>query len=265
MNLMNDLPFQVDDAQVTMIAGAVALALSVVLLWYYLRSKKLLDEMWAVDTYDARELRRMCSGGFRATVEVHGTVTCDKPITAPASKFPCCWCRTVVEREETRVSASKSGIRSERVWVRDYDRTIVAIFKVTDSTGYTLVNPMGADIDAEKPYRLVTCEREDWFDSVGWSDTGQYRITETIFVPTGYAYVLGEAVSAGEGTSADVLIQCPQCGYADERHPVFMISRSTEKQIAESNELSLRVCFWGGVGGTLFTLYCLLHLTGVLP
>lgn len=88
MSMMSHFSSSLDSAQVTAIAGGIALVLAAVLLWYYNRSKKLLDEMWAVDTYDARELRRMCSGGFRATVEVQGNVTCDKPVTAPASTSP---------------------------------------------------------------------------------------------------------------------------------------------------------------------------------
>ena len=262
---MNNPPLNLDEAHVTMIAGAITLVLSILLLWYYRRSKKLLDEMWAVDTYDARELRRMCSGGFGATVEVRGDVTCDKPATAPASKFPCCWCRTIVEREESRIEVTRSGPRTKRVWVKDYDRTLIGIFKVNDSTGYTLVNPMGADIETEPPYNLVTNVREPWFEGVGFSGTGQYRITETIFVPTGYAYVLGQASCAGEGTDADVLIGYPSEGYTDPGNRVFIISRKTEEQLAESNDLSLRICLWGGMIGLVFTMYCVLSLLGVVP
>ncbi len=265
MGAMTSPPFNLDETRVTMIAGGIALVLSVVLLWYYSRSKKLLDEMWAVDTYDARELRRMCSGGFRATVEVQGNVTCDQPVIAPASKFPCCWCRTIVERQETQVRASRTGIRTEHVWIKEYDFTIFAIFKVNDSTGYTLVNPLGADIETEAPYKLVTNEHEPWFTGVGYSDTGMYRITETIFVPTGFVYVLGQASCAGEGTDADVLIHEPSEGYIDPRHKVFLISRKTEKQLAESQDLSLAVSYWGAVIGLLFAAYCILSLVGVVP
>lgn len=160
---------------------------------------------------------------------------------------------------------SRSGIRTEQVWVKDYDCTLAAIFKVHDSTGYTLVSPVGAEIDTEKPYQLITNKREPWFEGVGWSDTGMYRITETIFVPTGYAYVLGQASGAGEGTDPDVLIHWPGEGYVDPRHPVFIISRKTEKQITETNELSLRICFWGGMLGLFFTAYCGLSALGVIP
>ena len=156
-------------------------------------------------------------------------------------------------------------MRTEHVWVKDSDSTLAAVFKVNDSTGYTLVNPIGAQIDTEKPYSLVTNQRETWFEGVGWSDTGMYRITETIFVPTGYVYVLGQASCAGEGTEPDVLVHCPGEGYTDPRKPVFIISRKTEKQITESNELSLRICFWGGMIGLLFTAYCALSALGLLP
>ena len=262
---MIGLPFSLSDTQATLIAGAVALALSSVLLWHYLRSKRLLDEMWAVDTYEARELRRMCSGGFRAIVEIQGEITCENPVTAPASTFPCCWCRTIVEREETRVERTRQGVPTRNVWVKAYDRTIFALFKVNDGTGYVLVNPMEANIETEKPYQLVTCEREPWFEGVGWSHTGRYRITETILAPTGYVYVLGQASCAQDGTNPEVMIHRPDEGYINPKHRVFMISRRTEKQIAESHELSLQICFWGSAVGFVFAAYCLLSLLNIAP
>jgi len=251
------------ETQVTAIAGGISLILAVVLVVYYQRAKQLLDEMWAVDTYSASELRRMCSGGFDAVVEVQGQVSCDRPVTAPASQFPCVWCHTKVEREMTRVAASRSGVRTEHVWETGYDHTITAIFKVTDETSYTLVDPTDAGIDTEKPYVLITDQREPWFESVGRSDTGRYRITEEIFVPTGYAYVLGQASSCQEGVESDVLIHYPGEGYADPNRRFFIISRKSEKEIMGSKEISLKICFWAGILGFFFAAYCALHALGI--
>lgn len=249
------------DARASIIAGGISLVLSIVLIIYYRHAKGLLDEMWAVHTYKAAELRKTCSSGFNATVEVQGTMTCDDPVTAPASKFPCVWCRTRVERQMSR----SSGSGKQPVWKPDYDVVLSTMFKVSDETGYTLVDPTNADIETEKPYQLITGEREPWFESVGYSDTGSYRITEEIFVPTGYAYVLGEASCTGAGTMPDALIHYPAVGYADARKPFFIISRKSEKQITQTNEFSLKICLYGGILGFFFAAYCALSLLGIVP
>lgn len=254
-----------NDTQITLIAGGISLIAATILVVYYLRAKRIIDEMWAVHTYQAAELRKMCSGGFNAVVEVEGKVSCDDPLTAPASQFPCVWCRTKVEREMTRTVTSRSGTRTEHVWELGYDHTIATVFKVTDDTGYTLVDPTGADIQTETPYVLIADKIEPWFAEVGYSDTGRYRITEQIFVPTGHVYVLGQATSVGEGTSPDALIHKPDEGYIDPRHRYFIISRESEQEIARSKEISLTVCFWASVLGFLFAAYCGLHVLGIAP
>ena len=253
------------DTRATLIAGGISLVLSIVLIVYYRHAKGLLDEMWAVHTYQARELRKMCSSGFSAIVEVEGKITCDNPVTAPASEFPCCWCRTTVERQMSEIVVSRSGPSKRLVWKKDHDTVLTAIFKVNDETGYTLVEPMNADIETEKPYTLITGEREPWFDDIGYSDTGTYRITEELFAPTGYVYVLGEASCAGEGPMPDAIIHYPEHGYVDPKRSFFIISRKSEKQITQSNEFSLKMCLYGGVLGLFFTGYCALSLAGILP
>lgn len=260
-----EITVTLQDAHVALIAGGISLAIAVVLMLYYHRSKMLLDEMWAVDTYESRELRRMCSDGFNAIVEVTGSVTCDNPVTSPASKLPCCWCRTIVEREVERVHHDKNGSHTERSWEKQLDRTITSIFKVHDATGYTLVDPTHADIDTEDPYMCITTQREPWFGTAQFSDTGNYRIREEFFLPTGNVYVLGQASSCGEGPAADVLVHYPSHGYQDPGHRFFIISRKSEKELVKTNEISLKVCFWAGVLGFFFAAYCGLHYLGVLP
>lgn len=255
-----------NDTQITLIAGGIAFILAVALMVYYRRSKGLLDELWAVDTYDAAELRKMCSGGFNAVVEVQGKVSCEAPLTAPASQFPCCWCRTRVDREVERVEYSRSGARTERSWQTDYDKTLTTIFKVNDSTGFTLVDPTNARIDTETPYTLITTEREPWFGAeVGRSDTGQYRIREEIFMPTGYVYVLGQASNCQEGPVSDALIHYPGEGYTDPGHRYYIISRKSEKDLTDTNDISLKVCFWAGIGGFMFVAYCILRVLKLAP
>lgn len=255
-----------DDTQVTLIAGGIGFILAVTLMIYYWRAKGLLDEMWAVDTYQASELRTMCSSGFNAVVEIVGQVSCESPLIAPASQFPCCWCRTQIERQMRRTYATKSGVRTEEVWEKAYDHTATTLFKVTDSTGYTLVDPMNAQIDTEDPYTFMTMEREPWFPpEVEFSDTGTYRIKEEIFVPSGYVYVLGEASNLQDGTSSDVLIHRPSEGYTDPNRRYFIISRKSEKELTSMNDFSLKMCFWAGIIGFMFAAYCALHALKLAP
>jgi hypothetical protein len=249
------------DARASIIAGGISLVLSTVLIVYYRHAKGLLDEMWAVHTYKAGELRKMCSSGFNAVVEVEGKISCENPIDAPASKLPCVWCRTKVERQMSRLS----GSGKQFVWKPDYDVVLSTMFKVSDETGYTLVDPTNAEIETEKPYQLITSEREPWFESVGYSDTGSYRITEEIFVPTGYVYVLGEASCTAEGPMPDAFIHYPEAGYVDPKKPFFIISRKSEKQVTQSNEFSLKICLYGGILGLFFAAYCVLSLLGIVP
>lgn len=256
-------PESLNDTPVTLVAGVIGLVLAAVLMFYYWRSKGLLDEMWAVDTYDASELRKMCSGGFNAVVEIQGQVSCESPIIAPASTFPCCWCRTRIDR---RMRQSGGRGSTENVWEKAYEHTASTIFKVTDLTGHVLVDPANAQIDTEDPYTFITSKREDWFPpEVAFSNTGEYRVTEEIFVPTGYVYVLGEASSCQDGPDSDVLIHRPGEGYTDPGRRFFVISRKSEKELTSVNDFSLRVCFWAGIAGFMFAAYCILHAFRLAP
>ena len=251
--------------QLYMIFGLISLVAGFVLIYYYVKSKQLLNEMWAVDTYDARELRRMCSDGFDATVEVEGEVMCEHPLTSLASQFPCCWFRTTVETKKRHVRYTKSGAQTYYEWETDYDKAFGTIFKVQDSTGYTLVDPMNADIETERACQWTVCEREPWFENVRWSDTGEYRITEEIFVPAGYAYILGQASCTQKGTNPDALIHYPSRGYMDEKRRFFVISRKNEKELTQSKELTLKICIFFSVPAFLAAGYCFLILGGVIP
>lgn len=261
----------VDNFGLFTIAGVALLVVSAALAIGYKNTKQFLDDLWAVDTYEARELRRMCSGGFDATVEVQGQVSCDNPIISLAARVPCCWFRTQVEREDRRTrtvtkrdSEGRTTTRTETyyVWVTDFDEAYYTTFKVHDATGYTLVDPQNADIDTQKVYEDTIHHREDWFGAhVGFSDTGKYRITEEAFLPEGYAFVLGEASIAGE----DALIHYPRKGYLDPRCKHFLISRRTEKEITKSKQNAAAAYLWFSVLALLAAAFCFVAACGAGP
>ena len=253
------------------IIGGISLLVCLICFLFYQKNKKLLDEMWAVDTYEARELKRMVSGGFDATVEVEGTVSCDEPVVSLAAKIPCCYSRTRVSREERRTRIVTSGSGSSRrtrvetsyVWIEDLDKEITRIFKVHDETGYTLVNPVGARIDTESVFSDVIHHRESWFEpEVGFSDTGRYRIVESVFRPEGYAYVLGRASST---KNSEALIHSPDRGYMDPKNKFYIISRKSEKELGRKKQKKGRVLLWISVLTFLTALYCALASIGLFP
>ena len=76
-----------------------------------------------------------------------------------------------------------------------------------------MVDPPQASIDTETVFDEVVRQRKLWFgQSVRNSDTGKYRIKESVFKPEGFVYVLGQASAAKEGGA---LIQYPKKGYMD--------------------------------------------------
>ena len=250
--------------------GVALLIISIVLIYYYNRAKKALDELWAVDTYSAVELARMVKGQFDATVEVEGQVSCDSPVIAPATGIPCCWVKTTVAREDRRTrqvterdSNGNTHTRTETYyeWVTDYDQTQTAQFKVTDSTGTTLVEPARAEIDTQVTRSEITYDREEWFSGeVGFSDTGKYKVHEIAFRPDGYAFILGRASEHPQGA----LIHAPDKGYMDPKAKFFVISRKTEKELAASYARSKSLYFWFAIITFLGAIACLLFLFGVI-
>lgn len=250
---------EADLNQTLMTAGTLSLILGCVMVYYYTRSKRLIDEMWAVDTYTARDLRLLCSGDFSAIVEVEGIIECDNPLISPAAKIPCCWCHTKIESEECAPNGGKC-------WRTTFEETKSTLFKVCDKTGFTLVEPLDADIDAARIF-FDTVNRMQALSissRIGTSDTGDYRITEEALHDGGYAYVLGLAACTQRGTSPDVLIRKADQGYADVKRGHFIISRKSEKELTTQYGISTTLCYYMAAISFAVTLFSALCLTGVV-
>lgn len=250
--------------------GAVLFVVCLVLALGYRNAKQFLDELWAVDTYEARDLRRMCKGGFDATVEVQGMVSCSQPLVSLAAQVPCCWFHTKVEREERKTrtvtdtdSDGRRHIRNETYyeWETEFDRTFTTIFEVRDETGVTFVDPDRADIQTETVFSREVSQRQPWFDSsIGFSDTGDYRISEEAFLPERYAFVIGEASERDGG----VVLHYPKKGYLDPRRRHFVISRKTENELVKSKQTTASLYLWSSVAAFLCAIVCLLIAAGVI-
>jgi hypothetical protein len=258
--------------KIYLIVGGIFLLVSLILFFVFQRMKKLLEEMWAVDIYTAKDLRRLVKHRFDATVEVEGTVSCDHPVISLAAKVPCCYAHTTVARQvrKTRMVTERSAdgrsySREETTyeWTVDMSETTSAIFKVHDETGYTLVDPSKATIDLETVCDEQVSRREPWFEqSVGFSDTGIYRIHERAFLPKGFAYVLGRASDTEEGVA---MIRFPEKGYMDPKKKFFVISRKSEKELTRSKQKRARWLFWMSAAFFAIALYCLSAYLNILP
>jgi hypothetical protein len=217
-----------------------------------------------VDTYTAKDLRRLVKHQFDATVEVEGAVTCDETVISLAARVPCCYVHTTVSRQERktrmvteRSSDGRSYSREETYyeWTVDLNETSSVIFKVHDKTGHTLVDPTKARIDLETVYDEQVPHRESWFEkSVGHSDTGLYKVLEQAFLPKGNAYVLGRATDTEDGVA---LIRLPEKGYMDPKKKFFVISRKNEKELTRSKQKKARWLFWLSVAFFSIAVYCL--------
>ena len=210
----------------------------------------ILEEMWAVDTYTARELGRMVKGQFDATVEVEGTITCDKPLTSLAAGVPSCYYKTTVLREvkEVRQIHEKDHSRRNHTktetdykWIPETAAEEWAEFKVHDKTGFTIIDPKKAKIDTEPVHSAHLRQRLPWFENrIGYSDTGKYKIEERALRPEGYVFVLGRATELGDAP----LIRHPDKGYMNLKKKIFLISRKSEKELTKKRGKTVRILTW---------------------
>lgn len=257
--------------ELVLVMGGFSLIAGLICYFFYTKNKKLLEEIWAVDTYSAKDLRRMVKGGFEATVEVQGTVSCENLLVSKAANIPCCYYRTSVSREDRRVRTAESGSGSHRqrrmqtdyVWVKDLDEKVSTLFKVHDKTGMTLVDPTKASIDTETVLDKIVHHKEPWFaQRVRNSDTGRYRIRESVFKPEGFVYVLGQATVTRDG---DAQIRYPKKGYMDPKKKFFFISRKNEKELTRKKQKVNRVLMAMSVVFFLVVLYGLMAYFHIAP
>ncbi|MHB1457660.1 MAG: GIDE domain-containing protein [Armatimonadota bacterium] len=248
--------FEAGMSQTHIIIGTISLICGCVLVYYYIRAKRIIDEMWAVKSYTARDLRLMCSSGFQAIVKVEGIIECADPLISPAAKTPCCWYHLKIEWEEP-------NDENEGRHLVTYEETKSTIFKVCDETGFTLVDPTGSEIETVEDY-FDTVNRytaREITHGIGLSDNGEYHVTEEILHDGGYAYVLGMANCIQKGTSSDVMISKPYHGYID-RKAHFIISRKGEKEMTRQYGISVSVCYYLAAISfvmALFSIFCLLR------
>jgi hypothetical protein len=157
------------------------------------------------------------------------------------------------------------GSKGGTYWISAYDDIKSTIFKVCDKTGYTLVEPTDAEVDAARVY-FDTVDRRtvsEICNKTGYSDTGEYRITEEALHDGGYAYVLGSAQCMQGGPSPDIVIRKSDKGYIDQKGH-FIISRKSEKELTKQYGMSVSICYYCAAISFAVAFFCILCYVGVI-
>jgi hypothetical protein len=246
-----------DPTNVEMILGTISLVLGVILVIYYFYAKSLETEIWAVTEYNLTDLRRMCSGDFDAVVAVEGNVSCDQPLTAPSSKYPCIW-------HHTRVDTEHRNSKGQSYWQKGYEVTVSVPFKLSDEKNWVTVDPTDSDIDRVEAVNEITEFRDDWFGGmIPASETGRYRVVEEVFRPEGRAYILGQATCVGAGPEPEATIHYPKHGYINPKRKFFIISRKTRDELEAESVSNVKICLVVAVFAFVVTAFCGLMLLHV--
>jgi E3 ubiquitin ligase len=244
-----------------MIFVGILLLIVAIICFFWARSQAgQLQAMNAADTYTAQVLsdlhgRVSASLGADALAqpcEVEGVIECDAPLTAPLSGTACVAFTRVVTREyeedvTSTNSQGKTETRPERrsETLENEERRVN--FWVRDATGRTLLNPEGANLD------LV--ETANRFDPASSTSSGRTRTVGQRFVETALTvgtrvYVLGCAVDY-QGHPA--IARSPR-----DSHARFMISRKSERELAQSAASWSRGLYYTAAGSGTVGLALLL-------
>lgn len=190
-------------------------------------------------------------------VELKGTVTCEQPLIAELSEYPCVYCHTTIEEhyEETECEIDEDGdaVSTENSGIKTLsDRIRQTNFYLEDRTGRILIDLTGAEID---PIVVV-----DEFTARNPSPTASYRLlgfqkTEKLIRVGAKIYVIGE-VSNPKGKL--------QIGVSRDREASFIVSCQSEGNLLKSKKaLSRNRLLWGiglMVPGWALSVYALLSL-----
>lgn len=251
------------------IGGGILLALGVILIFVYVRSKRRAGYLIAARASKVGELESTAStvaseidgGGFRHFAELTGQVVCPAPLTSPLAEVPCLFYSMSITRryEEDYYTQDKNGNRVRRT------RTGTEImssesqqvdFSLDDGTGQLPIKTQGADFDGlvETIDRFVPGNarggqiRMGRFSlSIGGIGSNRrtlgYQYDESILPLDRRLTVVGE-VSDARGA-----LDCGTGG------PVFVLSTRTKKELIGSAETTAKwtsifsgLCLLGGIG-----------------
>jgi hypothetical protein len=188
-----------DDPALRALAVLALAAVAVVLLWQSFTDRRLYRLI--VDTPTSR-----ARGVFIGFNEVVGRATADRPLVTRFSRKPCVF-HDYTERQQIRVKTSENRTRTK--WMMAGSDRRAVVFDVVDDSGSVTVNPMGAEIVAD---RLVRGQFRDTMSGASYPGsvwgvegaTGRFDRREDAILVGAEVYVLGSAHLADDGTSAEI-------------------------------------------------------------
>ncbi|NLI79169.1 MAG: hypothetical protein GX442_22340 [Candidatus Riflebacteria bacterium] len=234
------------------VIGSLLFLLGMLFLWLTGSSRGKLAKIQETRTSSARELADRCrpgAGQGQTTVEVKGTVRCDRPLTGEMSRQPCVYyhARESEKTETTRVSYHKGRRRhSTSTSYRTLrEATHRVAFEVEDHTGRVQVIPEGAEIEGDQVvdrFQSTGGGGEGFFGSLFGRAEGTrilgVRFTETILPLNRPVYILG-ALGLVDGKPA---VRKPVT--ADG---VFLISRKSEEELVSGLRWQIGLLTTGAV------------------
>jgi hypothetical protein len=216
---------------IAIIGGVLALG-CLIAAFYFLRKKRLVDDMPTSKTL----------GVFIGLAELKGTAEIDKPLTSFLAQAPCVLFRWKVEEHWSRTYTSvgpKGQVQThhESGWTTVLKGDAMPPFYLKDDTGLLRIVPQGAQIEDKEIYSRTVKRTDPLYFGKGPANEivnsdHQRRFVETAILLHTSLYIMGQAREREDVVAAEIA-QAKNC-------PMFLISTRTEKQIS------------GGLGGVFW-------------
>ncbi|MBI4318194.1 MAG: E3 ubiquitin ligase family protein [Chloroflexi bacterium] len=190
--------------------------------------------------------------GFRQMAELKGVIRSDSPLTSEVANQPCVYYKMEVRREyeESQYDSEKGRHETRRTSETLSNNSQHVPFWLEDATGRILVQPAGAQIDAQKvvdrfePAQAIggTISFGAFSLAIGGGGAGRtlgYRFEESILPLDRAVYLLGEASTS----SGSLAIQKPL-----DKGKRFIISVKSEEELMRSTGSAVMWLLAGAIG-----------------
>jgi hypothetical protein len=209
---------------ISIIAGAVFSFICLIASFYFLRRKRLIDDMPTSKTL----------GVFIGLAELKGTAESEQPFISYFAGISCVLFVWKVEEHWSRTvtTVGPKGVpqtRHESGWKDIAHGGEAAPFYLKDDTGVIRIDPEGAKIEDKEVFNK-TCKRDNplYFSRAPQNEiansTHQRRFRETAIPLHTPLYVVGQSREREDVVAAEIA--------KDKKSPIFLISNRTEKQVS---------------------------------
>lgn len=176
------------------VVSGIAVLLGLGCLWIWRKFRREVALMGATKTSRAADVVRLAPG---TVVEVKGAIRCGAPLTGEFSGRTCVYCKSEIERKETRWRDGKS----ETHYTTEHRSERHAPFEVEDDSGRVPIRAEGASVEAVEVYDESGNTVSESLLSLATSVLGvgshDRRFREHILAPDTLVYVLGTVQEGG--------------------------------------------------------------------